>query len=119
MEKKSYNSIPSNETFKSDLNYIKNEIIAKQKNGLYCKVSRILRCITVTNMSKENYIAYWTRAYKYDKGHPERIEKIKEEINNLFPLEKVINIQLNSNDPKELTDKIIKEITIIKEKQEI
>ena len=124
MEEPKYQIVlPTEEVYKRDLEYIKNEIIAKQRNGLYCKVSRILKSITVVNISKENYIKYWTKIYEKDKKHPERTEKIRETIidkleNDLTPLETVIKIQQNSTDPIEETKRLIGEITKLKVNKE-
>lgn len=109
-------TLPTEITFKNDLDYIRDDIVAKQVNGLYCKVSKILKCITVVNITKENYIRYWVKLYEKDKAHPERVDQIREAIinkleNGLTPLEEVIKIQKASSDPIDETKKLIKEIT--------
>lgn len=97
-----------------DLKYIKNEIIAKQKNGKYCKVSRILKCVVVYGTTQEQYTNYWMGTYK--KRPITEQEAIKKAIkykfeSDLTPLESIIKIEENSKDTDKEKKKIIKEIT--------
>ena len=107
----------SEEAFKNDLRYIKNDVIAKQVNGLYCKLSKILKCITVVDITPQSYTRYWTRQYEKDKENPERVKIIEEACkdkleNGLVDLEDLIKIQKElSGDSKEETKRILKEVT--------
>ena len=56
--------IDKNKQLEKDIKYIQEDIIAYQKNGLICKISKPLNCITVTNLSKDKYIKYWQTGYK-------------------------------------------------------
>lgn len=47
-----------------DIKYIKNELIAKQPNGNYCKFSKMLNAVSVFNLTKDQYINYWKKLYK-------------------------------------------------------
>ena len=74
-----------------ELRYIKNEIIAQQKNGKYCKWSRPLKAITVTNFTKEDYLRYWmsclkdsSRAENKPRLTKENKEELKQAINEKF-----------------------------------
>ena len=104
-----------------DLKYIENDIIAKQANGLYCKYSRLAKCITITNLSKENHLKYWVSQYKVKynpKNKPAEFKEAKRLItktinkkfkSGLFDLDKVIELELKSNDMEK--DKLISTIT--------
>lgn len=99
----------------SDLKYIKEDMIAHQANGCYCKISRILKCVTVENMTKESYLKYWFRQYKSPKEVNER-KRIKEVIDNKFKsgilsLEEAIEIENKSRDTLKEKQRIIKVIS--------
>ena len=100
----------------NDINYIKNDILAKQSNKKYCKYSRHARSITVTNMTYDKYVEYWTSTGNARKYPKEAIDLIKETINNKFKsglisLKSMIELELNSNDREDVKQDIIKEIT--------
>lgn len=99
----------------SDLKYIEEDMIAHQANGGYCKISRILKCVTVENMTKESYLKYWFRQYKSPKEENER-KRIKEIIDNKFKngilsLEEAIEIENKSKDTLKEKQRIIKVIS--------
>ena len=48
---------------KKDLEYIKDEIISKQKNGKYLKWSKLLNAVSVMNIGFGQYINYWEKQY--------------------------------------------------------
>lgn len=87
-------------SFQSDLEYIKEDIIAQQTNRAYCKYCRPLQCVTKYDMTEEQYTKYWVDKYKKDKA---RVEKLKEVIAkkfvhyNLTPLEEIIELQKKSH----------------------
>lgn len=108
-----------------DLKYIENDIIAQQKNGLYCKFSRLANTITITNLTKEVHLKYWIGVYKvkYSPDKPETAEKyymaekilidaINDKFNNkLNTLEEVIDLENKSHDCKKEKDRLFKAIT--------
>lgn len=109
--------VDKNKQLQKDLEYIKEDILAYQKNGLICKVCKPLKCITVTNMTKERYLKYWENNYKskqdQESGRTEQIISACQEklLNSMHSLDEVIEIELNSKDSKKEKDKLIEEIT--------
>lgn len=106
----------SQSQLEKDLQYIKNEIIAKQKNGKYCKVSRILNSVVVENMTKEQHINYWMNTYKSKKFSEADRMAIKKAIeikmeHDLTDLDEVIRIEKASKDPEKEKARVIKVIT--------
>lgn len=72
----------------ADLKYIENELIAKQykkdeETGefRYVKFSRVLKCVAVINLTKKQYINYWTAQYK---SYPKELKRILEKIDDKF-----------------------------------
>ena len=49
---------------KRDLQYIKEDIIAKRIDGDYCRFSKILNAISTESISYEKYLEYWEKKYK-------------------------------------------------------
>lgn len=97
-----------------DLVYIKNDVIAKQANGKYCKYSRLTKSITVINTTLYKYLSYWIGLAENKKASEEYMENllkiILEKFNNeLVNLDTMIELELNSDDSDK--EKIIKEIT--------
>lgn len=90
-----------------DLNFIENEIIARQykkdeETGefKYVKFSRALKCVVVINLTKKQYINYWTAQYK---NYPDQLKTILEKIddkfeNGLIPAEEMIKMIKESKD---------------------
>lgn len=117
--------IDKNKQLEKDLKYIKEDILAYQKNGLICKICKPLSCITVTNMTKDRYLKYWQNNYKgkqdHESGRFDQITKACEDklLNGMHSLDEVIEIELNSKDSKKEKDKLIEEITIEKVKETI
>lgn len=102
--------IDINKKIKRDLEYIKNDLIAKQSNKnksddedeieLYVKFSRIINSIAVINMTKKQYKKYWTTQYQ---KFPEKLgiilAAIKEKFSNgLMTSEEMIKIIENGKD---------------------
>lgn len=109
--------IDKNKQLEKDLKYIKEDILAYQKNGLICKICKPLNCITVTNMTKDRYLRYWQSNYKskqdHESGRFDQITKACEDklLNGMHSLDEVIETELNSKDSKKEKDKLIEEIT--------
>ena len=100
---------------KKDIAYIRGEVLAKQKNGKYCKYSKILRSIVVINSTKEQHINYWRNLYGKNSNH-EYCKLILKEINNklengLISLDKMVELEISSADSEKEKMKIINEIT--------
>lgn len=96
------------------MNYIKNEIIAKQVvrvqgqlpcETYYCKYSRPLNAIAIVDLTKDTYTKYWLNQYKNNtEDEMEQIRLCCEEKfeNGLLPTEDMINLIIKSKDfPKE------------------
>lgn len=106
-----------------DLKYIENDIIAKQKNGLYCKYSKMTKSITVTNLSKENHLKYWLGIYKIKYKPEEQTEQFieassaityaidKKFKSGLISLDEIIELENNSKDTDKEKKKILEIIT--------
>lgn len=108
--------LTSEETVKKsiedDLKYIQEDKIAHQANGGYCKISNILKCITVENMTKSSYMNYWLRQYKLPREENER-QRIVETINykfenNILSLGDAIKVTLDSKDSEKEKQRILK-----------
>ena len=108
--------LTSEETVKKsiedDLKYIQEDKIAHQANGGYCKISNILKCITVENMTKSSYMNYWLRQYKLPKEESER-QRIIETINykfenDILSLGDAIKVTLDSKDSEKEKQRILK-----------
>lgn len=106
-----------------DLRYIKNDIIGKQVNGLFCKYSKLAKSITITNLTKDIHLKYWLSVYKvkynpdkYPEKYNEASKLIIEAINDKFEngltdLDIIIDLENKSTDSKKEKDKIIKHLT--------
>lgn len=108
--------LTSEETVKKniedDLKYIQEDKIAHQANGGYCKISNILKCITVENMTKSSYMNYWLRQYKLPREENER-QRIIETINykfenDILSLGDAIKVTLDSKDSEKEKQRILK-----------
>ena len=89
-----------------DLDYINNEIIAKQTDGNYCKYSRILNAVAIIGLTTDQYEKYWSNRYK---GSPDEYEQIHQAITDKF------NVGLISQD--EMIDLIQKSKDVPNEKK--
>lgn len=99
-----------------DLKYIKLEVIAKQKNGNYCKYSRLAHCITVVDITKQKYLDYWISSLKAKNISNSDLKLIEKAVENkfntgLYNLDKLVELELKSKDTKKEKDYIIKTIT--------
>lgn len=108
------NDLTSQSQLEKDLKFIKGEVFAKQKNGKYCKISKVLKCIIITNMTKEQHINYWMNTYR--KRPKEEQEAILKAINwklddDLISLDKAIEIEENSKEIEKEKKKVLEEIT--------
>ena len=116
MDREALMDINGEKSFQGDLEYIRNDVIAKQKNGAYCKFSRPLQCITKYDITEESYRKYWLDQYKHSSK--ERKDAILKEINekfkdcNLTDLDKLIELQKQCNDKD--TTEILQHITTTK-----
>ena len=108
--------INGEKSFQEDLEYIKEDIIAQQVNGAYCKFSRPLQCITKYDFTEESYKKYWLDQYKH--ATKERKEAISTVINkkfvktNLASLDYLIELQKKSGEKD--TTEIIQHLTTTK-----
>ena len=95
-----------------DLKYIEKEKIAHQANGGYCKISDVLKCITVENMTKEKYMEYWFRQYKNETDQKRIREVIDKKFKeSILPLEEAIEVTKNSKDNLKEKQRLLKVIT--------
>lgn len=83
-----------------DMAFIKNEILAKQTNGNYCKYSKALRGIAIIDLTEEAHINYWIARYKDRPEDKKQIikcckKKLKED---LISSQEMINLILKSKD---------------------
>lgn len=90
-----------------DIKYIDATIISPQKeDGYYCKYSRILKSVVVTDMTKDSYLNYWMKKYKYEplESQQKIIQACSEKLTNgLISTEEMIELVKNSNDrPSEI-----------------
>lgn len=84
-----------------DIIYIKEDLIAQQINGKYCKFSKLLGAISIIDLTEEFYTRYWLSKYNYET--PENQLLIKEACRykfseGLVPREKMIKLVEKSND---------------------
>ena len=80
--------IKSIKDIERDLRFIESEIIAKQyeKDKItgeerYVKYSRALKCVVAINLTKKQYVNYWTAQYK---SYPEQLKRILKKIDDKF-----------------------------------
>lgn len=114
---------------KKDLEYIKNDILAKQfeedskapndEKEKFIKFSRQLNAFTVIDLTKRQYKKYWNTQYT---NYPDKIEEIFEAIddkfnNGLTSTEEMIEIIKNSKDNENEKKKAIDLLTKPKEKK--
>lgn len=83
-----------------DLEYIRNELIAKTIKGTYVKFSRQLNALSVIDGPKSQFERYWISKYC---RRPEELKLIMEALRNLFstgltPPEKMLKMIEDSND---------------------
>jgi len=88
------------EKLEEDIRYINSEIIAKLKNGSYCKFSRVLNAISILQITKEQYIKYWQMLYKNDElGLKLILEACESKFNDgLTSKKEMLELLKNSND---------------------
>ena len=86
--------------FKSDLQYIQNEVIAQQPDGAYTKWSRILNAVTVVGITYSQFIDYWVKLYKNYPDYVDDIVKACENKldNDLISREQMIDMIKKSKD---------------------
>lgn len=83
-----------------DLKYIKNELIAEQTDGHYCKFSRALGGIAIIGLTETQYMNYWKNQYKNNsKELPIIMNACKDKfLNGLISQSDMIDMINNSND---------------------
>lgn len=103
------------EQVKKDIAYIRGEVLARQKNGKYCKYSKVLRSVIVTNLTKEQHINYWKGLYKKSSNSKYCrliLKEINEKLENgLTDLDKIVELERLSTDSEKEKEKVIREIT--------
>ena len=87
-------------SFEKDLKFIERELIARQINGKYIKFNKDINAVAILNMTKYEYLDYWSKQYE---DNIEKMEKIIEICNdkfenNLVSREEMIELVLNSKD---------------------
>ena len=117
--------------FARDTKYIKENLIAKQweddssaeedEREKYINFSRILKAVTVFNMTKRQYRRYWINQYN---DYPEYKEKILELIDEKFEFgltspEEMIKLVEESKDFESEKARAIKLLRKTKEKKEV
>lgn len=88
------------EKLEEDIRYINSDIIAKLKNGSYCKFSRALNAISILQITKEQYIKYWQMLYKNNElGLKLILEACESKFNNgLTTKKEMLELLKNSSD---------------------
>lgn len=82
-----------------DIEFIKNEIIAKQPNGNYCKYCKILEAVIVYDLSEQQYVNFWKQQYRNEKHRQRIIEACKEKLyNNTISAKEMIDLISKSTD---------------------
>lgn len=93
-----------------DLKFIENEIICLQKDGNYCKYCTPLKAISVTGLTKEQYLGYWKARYKNFSKEDVNIilTKCKDKLQNgLIDKKEMIDLVIKSKDSKKEKLKIL------------
>lgn len=95
-------------SIEKDLNFIKNEIIAKQVDGNFLKYCEPIKAVTITGLSKQQYINYWKVKYKNTEDVDRIVNCCKDKLENgLTDTQTMINLIKYSKDlPKEKTKAI-------------
>lgn len=99
----------------NDIKYIENLILAKQNNGKYCKYSRILKSIVITDMTEKDFYTYWLMRYKFNSEEDINriLEACKNKIENgLITKEEMIDLIINSKDVESEKSKILNKFGI-------
>ena len=88
--------------------------IARQPNGLLCRHSSIVDCVTHYNMTDEEYIELCV-----EKAKERAVEEAKQVLkNHIQPFEQITNCFREGNMTQEEFDRILREMTIPKEEVE-
>lgn len=97
-------------TYAKDIAFIDNEVITKLPCGEYCKYSKILKGISVTNMTKQQYVRYWTSKYNRYPNFKKQIQQKCEDklLNGLLPISDMIQLVNNSKDTPKEKQKVLK-----------
>ena len=87
-------------TFNKDLYTIENDLITKQKDGKYCKFSRLLNQVVIIGLTKEQYIKYYqSRWVGDDEKQKILLEACEAKFNNgLISNNEMIELINNSDD---------------------
>lgn len=105
-----YSEIELNKKIQRDIEYIQNDILAKQVDGNYIKWSKALNATAIVGLTGNQYYDYWEKQYK---SYPEHLDQILEVctnklINGLTPPQVMIDMIQNSSDCVTEKEKAIK-----------
>lgn len=100
MNSQEYEEIDITTKITRDLEYINNEIIAKQIDGNLCKWSRVLNTVSIIGLTPKQFLNYWIKQYKF---YPEYLDTIMQAClekltNGLISREEMISKIQNSVD---------------------
>lgn len=97
-----------------DLKYIDNLLIAKQKNGRYCRYAIELHGLAYINQEFKTIQAYWATQYKKNKKFQTIIlEALQNKFDyGLMSTEDMINLIQKSNDTAKEKEKAITLLTL-------
>ena len=92
-----------------DIEYINNELLAKLKNGSYCKFSRVLNSISILQITKEQYIKYWRMSYKNNEADLKKIIEACENkfSNGILSKDEMLELLKSSKDIEEERQQVI------------
>lgn len=103
--------------------YIKKDIIAKQRNGKYCKFSVAANTVSVTGITLDTYIDYWVGMVRPIRATDEDLIEVREIIteiavdklvNGLTDLDKVLMLEKISDDSDKEKERLYKVLTNIR-----
>ena len=88
------------ERVKKDIEFINNEIMCENNQGLLCKYNKSIKAVTIYGKEKQDYIDFWEKQYsKTPKEMNEIINVCKNKLsNNLISVDEMINLVRNSKD---------------------
>lgn len=104
------NNLTSEQMLQKDLEYIKNEKMCENKQGLLCKYCTIIHAVTIYNHEKEKYVDYWKKKYKNLDEQKIIEDACYEKFKNLMSVDEMIDLVNKSHDRKDEKLKIIKSL---------
>lgn len=98
------------ERFQKDTEFINNEIMCENSQGLLCKYNKSIKAVTVYGNGKQDYINFWKKQYSKTPIERDKIIEIcKNKLNNnLISSDEMIDLVKNSKDNDKEIIKIIK-----------